>query len=155
MDVAALIISILALLAAGASARYSRQQAKGTAAQALEAKRANDRLDAIDAAEAQAAEAEAERQRVRWDLRHMGGKQWSLRNVGTEPARDITLSVTGAVLRADGADGNTLRISELRPHRPVSMTIVPTASWGSPGPPRLSIDWEGREEPELVDLPAV
>lgn len=155
MEIAALVSSVVAVLVAAASAQYSRQQARGTKAQAIEAKRANDRLDAIDAVNAEAARVEAERNRVSWQLRDLGGNNWSLRNLGTQTACDVRLSARRAILLVDGSDHQgDQTLDEIRPQRPVSLTIVPTPSWGDAGPAQLAISWAGRDEPEVFDIPS-
>lgn len=153
MEIAALIISILALLAAAAAAFYSRRQALGTEAQTQEAKRANDRLDAIDAANAEAARVEAERNRVKWHLKPLSGNQWALYNEGRESARNVTLTLERAVLLISGSNRQGVQtIDEIRPHRPVTLTITPTPSWGDAGAPELRIECAGQDEPLVIPL---
>lgn len=156
MEIAALVVSVLAFLVAAASAGYTRSQAKAARDQVREATRANDRLDRLDAEAVEAAQAEAEMNRVDWLLQHRGKRQWVLLNRGTDSATNVRLKVTNGVLRVserEVQDGE-VALPEMRPNRPATLTIVSTASFGNPDPPTLEIAWDGSTEPDVVVLPA-
>jgi len=154
MDVAVVIAAFSAAIAIG-SAVYTRQQAGASREQATEAKRANDRLDALDAAEAAAASAQAEKNRIRWDLRHLGARRWTLTNAGTDTATRLTLRGISAVLRVTGGreEGDFVIVDEVRPGERIDLVIIPTPDMDTVGGTSLELGWHGSAMPEVFPIP--
>jgi len=91
MEIASLIISIIAVIVAGIAAWYTRGQKLAADNSVIEAKRSADA--AHEAVRYQ--RADAERNRVVFRLDHASGQAYLLTNDGTDPAYDVDVDTAG------------------------------------------------------------
>jgi type II secretory pathway pseudopilin PulG len=145
VDVASLIISVIAFLIALASAVYTRRGANAQKDSARAAELANELTQcARDEAAEQRAQDAAEREVV-WSIDFYEGHAWLLSNRGTATARDVW------------CEANDAQFSELPDHEDIPSNGTHRIMWGrtmtSPGLGKITVHWDSPRSPKTLTLP--
>lgn len=142
VEIAAFVMSVLALLVAGASAKYTRQQARFADEAVTEARRA------ADAAERSAAVEEEllNRYVVPWRLAFVSGDMYELVNGGDEDAVDVRVDF-GGLRMARGQTELPVIHARSRATFLVARTLAQynatvTVRWRRPGEPDVDREWQ-------------